>query len=448
MTKPFFRPYHYDRPRRPRIAGGVFLILALMAAGSWYYFVYHPAPWPTALKTPSAMPTSAAPVEPQAGQLLGIEARQVYDATQAQAMARENYGTVTLPALTGATKITFRYRSTDRDGSFINVYGRAYIPLTGDNHQVFAFAPGTTGMGDQCAPSLENVKVSNWGNYDSHMLMYASQGFAVVTTDYEGMRDTTRIHHYMVGELEGRALLDAIRALRMLPEAQHRLDAEHVVVGGYSQGGHAAYWADTIAPTYAPDVVVKGVVGFGPVMSVKESVGDVAYGSSLNWFGPYVLASYTDYYKQDYQLARIFQPRYLQNLRHDVLSHCIDTDIAYWGHNPSAVYTPEFLAAINSETFAASYPLLAEAMSRNAAGNEPTESAKLINQGRFDNVILARQQQAMIPGMCVSSRGAVALKTYDGTHYNTMVLSLRDTIAWMKQIGRGEPPATTCQPPV
>jgi hypothetical protein len=445
MLRPFFQPYHHDKPQRShRGAVGAFLLLTLVTGTFLYYFTHLDAT--RRVSTIPVVVASPIPLKPAPGQLLDIEAKQAFSEAQTQAVAHENYGTATLPAKSGITKITFRYRSSDVDGSIITEYGRAYIPTGSGEYPIFAFAPGTVGMGDQCAPSLENPKIANWGNYDSHMMMYASQGYAAVTTDYEGMRDPSRIHHYMNGELEGRALLDAVRALKNLPEAKGHLQDNQVIVGGYSQGGHASFWADTIAQSYSPDISIKGVVGFGPVMSVKESIGDVVYGSSLNWFGPYVLESYRDYYHADYGLERILQPRFIPNLTSDVLSHCIDTDISFWGHNPNAVYTPGFLASINSNTFAADYPELSRDLDKNSVGNEATSSAKLINQGRNDNVVLARQAESVMPGMCSASTGPVQLKLYNGTHYNTMVLSLNDTLAWMKQVDEGIRPATTCPP--
>jgi len=445
VIQPFFKPYRHDKSQRShRGAVGAFIVLALVTSAFLYFFIHQDDV--RRGRTVPAVISSPIPIKPAPGQLLGVDARQTFSLTQTQEVAHENYGAATLPAKSGVTKITFRYRSSDLDGTLFTVYGRAYVPTGARSYPVFAFGPGTTGIGDQCAPSLENPKVANWGNYDSHMLMYASQGYVAVTTDYEGMRDPGRIHHYLNGELEGRALLDAIRAIKYLPDTKGHLKEGQVVVGGYSQGGHAAFWADTIAEAYAPDVTVKGVVGFGPVTSVKESIGDVAFGSTLNWIGPYVLTSYHDYYKADYGLERILQPRFHQNLTGDVLSHCIDSDIAFWGHNPNAVYTPQFLASINTDTFASDYPELARDLDKNSVGNEATSSAKLINQGRNDNVVLARQSESAIPGMCHASTGPVQLKLYDGTHYNTMILSLNDTLAWLKQVTGGERPVSTCQP--
>lgn len=445
MVQPFFQPYRHDKPQRRRHgAVGAFIVLSLVTGAFLYYFIHLDASRRTG--TVSETVTSPIPIKPAPGQLLGVDSKQTFSLTQTQEVAHQNYGAATLPAKSGVTKISFRYRSSDVDGAFYTVYGRAYLPTGGGSYPIFAFGPGTTGIGDQCASSLENPKAANWGNYDSHMLMYASQGYVAITTDYEGMRDAGRMHHYMNGELEGRALLDAIRAVKHLPDSKGHLMEGQVVLGGYSQGGHAAFWADTIADTYAPDVTVKGVVGYGPVMSVKESIGDVAYGSTLNWFGPYVLASYRDYYKADYGLERILQPRFLQNLTGDVQSHCIDSDIAFWGHDPNIVYTPQFLASINANTFASEYPELARDLDKNSVGDEATPSAKLINHGRNDNVVLARQSETVIPGMCRASIGPVQLKLYNGTHYNTMILSLNDTLAWMRQVTSGGRPISTCQP--
>ena len=68
-------------------------------------------------------------------------------------------------------------------------------------------------------------------------------------------------HPYLVGESEGRAVLDSIRAARaLLGDAVSNTAA----IYGHSQGGHAAVWADLLAPTYAPDLNVAGVAAMAP----------------------------------------------------------------------------------------------------------------------------------------------------------------------------------------
>jgi hypothetical protein len=383
---------------------------------------------------------------PKAGDVLGEDDIKLYTPEETTALAKENYGGATLPITTGITKIIFHYRSELPGGEPITVYGRAYLPETpAKNLPIFAFAPGTTGIGDKCAASLEQPKVSNWANYDSHMAMYASQGYAAVITDYEGMRDPNRIHHYMVGELEGRAVLDSVRALRRLSESKGRLDQSQVFLGGYSQGGHAAFWADKIAASYAPDVKPLGVVGFGPVMSVKETLTDVVHAANINWFGPYVAYSYDDYYSANF--STILLPHWKDTLATDVPAHCIDTDLPFWGHNPANVYTPEFIQAATNGTMAQLFPDFNKDLDLNEVGTDSTSSAKLINEGAEDNVVLPAQQTAEVPKLCQSSAGPVALKVYPNTtHYSAMVHGLADTLAWMKLLSNGGKPAATCSP--
>ncbi|MBW4062031.1 hypothetical protein HJC99_05665 [Candidatus Saccharibacteria bacterium] len=442
-SKPIYR---HDQPvnKPPRWPLYALAGVLLVALGAGYCSRHHGQNALNTSRTVSPMVT-ATPAG-GAGQVLGIDGVTNFTAAQAQALSKQNYGAVAPVITTGITKVTFHYRSIDLNGAPITVYGRAYFPNNDNNNlPIFAFAPGTTGVGPQCAASLENVATASWGNYDSHMVTYASQGYAAVTTDYEGMRDPGHLHHYMVGPLEGRAVLDSIRALGQLSQSKGRLDQSSVFVAGYSQGGHAAFWADTINASYAPDIKLSGVIGYGPVLSVEETMNDVTRGSILNWFGPYVLVSYADYYHQNYNPDAILQPRFAATLTADVTSHCVDTAYSFWGHDPSKVYTPPYLSAIQNGTLGQLYPELLHDLQQNATGTEATTTAKLINQGHYDNVVLPAQAQAALPSMCRASKGPVTLKLYpSATHFNTMVVSLNDTLAWMKQVTDGDKITSTC----
>ena len=63
-------------------------------------------------------------------------------------------------------------------------------------------------------------------------------GWVVIATDYS-FAEKGGPHPYLIGEGEARAALDAVRAARQMSELT--LD-NHMVVWGYSQGGHAALW--------------------------------------------------------------------------------------------------------------------------------------------------------------------------------------------------------------
>lgn len=432
------RPYMYKH-RKKRDFRGLLTVLSIFAiVVAMYVF------WGRGNNTvvlPNLLPT---PAGPQAGDVIAEDKPLNFTLDQTTQIARQNYGGTAQPITTAVTKINYEFRSQLPSGEFITIHARAYLPQNPrTNLPIFAFATGTTGIGDQCSPSLEDPAKANWANYDSHMTMYASRGYAVVTPDYEGHRDPNRIHHYMVGELEGRVLLDSIRALRKLASTKDRLNSSTVFLSGYSQGGHAAFWADKIASSYAADVKPLGVLGFGPVMSVKRTLTDVTRAANINWFGPYVLFSYRDYYRTDY--GQILIPHWDETLATDVPGHCIDTNIPFWGRSPAEVYTPEFIAAMSADKLAESYPVLDRDLEKNEVTPITTNTAKRINQGELDNVVLPGQQQAVMPELCRTSRGSVQLVVYPhANHYDTMAKSFADTIGWMKALEKGEKPPTTC----
>ena len=343
------------------------LLIATVAVGAFVPWIYQTAPNPVVV---NALPHPLTATD--AGVILSRTDEPSLTLQQVQASSHQDYGRFTVLAKYGVARSLITYRSYDTDGTPLTIYARVYQPIGVKNAPILGFAPGTTGIGDVCAASLEIPQVASWANYESHMLTYAGQGYATVITDYEGMRDPGRLHHYMVGQLEGRAVLDSVRALINFDGKSDQLDTKHIFLAGYSQGGHAALWADQLAATYAPELKLSGVIGFGAVVSVEETLADVTHGSNLDWFGPYVLVSYADYYHETYPLEQILQPKYRSNLSGDVTSHCINTDVEFWGTDPNAVFMPPFLEALQTHTLTASFPELAKRMQQNDAGATTT----------------------------------------------------------------------------
>lgn len=422
------------------------LVLLVAGAGVYGYIHFRPHLVNSVRVITGERPTPTPEIK--TGKIIEEQVPVTYTTEETKKLIHETNKQFNLPVDQGITKQLIRYNSSDGSDSNVPVYARVYRPLSvtpGKTLPIFSFAPGTTGIDDHCAASLEVAAKSNWANYDSLMAAYASQGYVVVTIDYEGMRDTTRLHHYMVGELEGRAVLDSIRSLKNLKNTKDVINTDKIALAGYSQGGHAAYWADKIAPDYARELNISGVVGFGPVSSVKETWADITRGANINWFGPFVLASYSDYYKQDYMTSEILQNKWSKNLSSDVAKNCIDTVIGYWGKKPDQVYEAKFLAALKNDNLAqVGYGALASDLEKNKLGNTMTKTAKLINQGVEDNVILPRQSMAFRDRLCAAGNKNVSYKAYRANHYNTMVISFNDTMAWMGQVLSGQSPPTAC----
>src|SRR4029450_6019847 len=100
-----------------------------------------------------------------------------------------------------------------------------------DGRRILTIAHGTTGIADACAPS-KNPRFTEL----SLMSPYLEQAYLVAETDYEGLGTPGR-HPYLVGESEGRGVLDAALAAAELPDADA---GDQFAIFGYSQGGHGA----------------------------------------------------------------------------------------------------------------------------------------------------------------------------------------------------------------
>src|SRR5215213_2050040 len=141
------------------------------------------------------------------------------------------------------------------------VSGMVLVPAAPSpgSRPLVAYAPGTQGWGDQCAPS-RTVPAGSFGELVAVNGLLA-RGWAVVVTDYPGL-GTPGPHRYNVGIAEGLAVLDALRAAVRLPPAGLDPSAP-AAVAGYSQGGGAAGWAAQLQPVYAPSLPLVGVAAGG-----------------------------------------------------------------------------------------------------------------------------------------------------------------------------------------
>jgi len=162
------------------------------------------------------------------------------------------------PLFPQATIWQMLYHSRDGAGHDIAVSGYAVVPkrrAPASGRPVFAWAHGLVGLGDQCAPSKA---------IPDHLPAYGrpqvARGAVLVATDYEGL-GTPGDHPYLVGDAEGRGVLDSIRAAANLPDVGSLGD---IVIAGDTEGGSAALFAAQIAHKYAPELHISGVIALAP----------------------------------------------------------------------------------------------------------------------------------------------------------------------------------------
>nr|WP_254071555.1 MULTISPECIES: lipase family protein [unclassified Rathayibacter] len=120
-------------------------------------------------------------------------------------------------------------------------------------------------------------------------------GWTVVAPDLADP-STDRPMPYLVGEGEARASLDAVRAARQLSGGALE---PGVAVWGHSQGGHAALWTASTAPSYAPELTVRAVAAFAPAVDPGELIAPTAPPVPAVLLGGWIAAGYDAWYGDD-----------------------------------------------------------------------------------------------------------------------------------------------------
>lgn len=174
-----------------------------------------------------------------------------------------------------ATGKRIKYVSTDPSGEPIVVSGAVLTPRPeiAQSHKenatrTVAWAHGTTGVADQCAPSAtDHLDLPVYDDYTRVVAGYVSQGWTVTASDYPGL-GTPGPHPYVTGRSEGRSVIDSVRAARNLDPAL----SDKWVVSGHSQGGQAAIFASELADTYGKGLHLRGTVALAPASNLDRIV--------------------------------------------------------------------------------------------------------------------------------------------------------------------------------
>jgi pimeloyl-ACP methyl ester carboxylesterase len=277
------------------------------------------------------------------------------------------------------------------------------------------------------------------------MLSYAAQGYMAILPNWQGFDDRDRVHPYFVAELEGRVMLDAARAVYDFfahPPAQDILarPAQAVFLGGYSQGGHGAFAADRLAPDYAPELEIKGIIGHAMAPDVEGLMRD----SPL--YGPYIVYAYRAFYGADLiDPADVFVERWLSTFESDVTSKCIDEVLAYYPDNPALIYTPEFRNALYNDRLAEMFPAFKEKLDANDSYQKNyTSVPALILYGQADPIVKVSTIAEFVSYLCARGKN-VTSKRYAGIdHFQARQYSFKDTLAWMQNILDGNTPVPNC----
>ena len=170
-----------------------------------------------------------------------------------------------IDAASSARRILYTSTDVRWHSGQVPVSGTLYLPPgtpPAGGWPLAAWAHGTLGVADACAPSWAMHKPRD----AAYINRWLKAGFAVVATDYQGLGGPGP-HPYLIWQAESRSVLDSARAALA---ARPGLIANAVIVTGQSQGSGPAIGSALIAAEYAPDLKVLGAVGTGVVSTVPD----------------------------------------------------------------------------------------------------------------------------------------------------------------------------------
>jgi len=344
-------------------------------------------------------------------------------------------------------RITFE--TVDEYSEVVETQADLYVPYV-DSEEAFpvlGHAAGTTGVGNGCAPLDERATGRSWGGYHAHSLAYAGQGYVVVFPNWLHFEDPQLTHGYFVSELQAHTLLDAVRAAYRVWDRDQALDtqaepAQTAFMMGYSSGGHAVFAAKDRAERYAPELPLKGVIGFGPVTDPELLLQEDPI------FGPYLVYAYRAFYGEDIiDPAEVYLPIWASDFEDDVLSICVDEIFYYYSHSARRMYDPEFREVLYDGRLAAVYPEFAEQLAANTAGlGGGNDIPILILQGTADTVITPPSQRAFVDQLCVLGNAVTLIEYEAATHADVRWRSYTDALAWMGDAAQGGALPSNCPP--
>jgi acetyl esterase/lipase len=325
------------------------------------------------------------------------------------------------------TVLRVLYHSESVEGDDIAVSGIIVVPdgdAPAEGRDVLSWAHGTTGIADQCAPSLDpnGAGIELVGPFLERDMVF-------VATDYEGLGTPGR-HPYIAGVSEGRGTLDIVKAAVNLGDRTGA--SERTVLWGHSQGGHAVLFANQIAADYAPELDVVGTVAGAPPSQlplIAAALRDSPYRFYLGMTAAGWNAAYPDA-----DLSLVLTPLGIDLL--DQVDEACASDLgAAWSS-----YEYEELITNDPNDVEPWATLLVE----NDPGYEVGASPVLIIHGESDEQIPVISSQLLVTRMCDIGQ-VVERLTYPGqSHAGVIGPSMPDMLEWIDARLAGEEAPSDC----
>lgn len=297
--------------------------------------------------------------------------------------------------------------------------------------KVIAWAHGTWGVAEQCAPSLS----ANFYAATPSLAEMVRAGYVVVAPDYPGL-GSPGPHPYLVGQDTAHSALDAVRAARAIPGAAA---GARFAVWGESQGGHAALWTGMLARGYAPDLTLVGVAAAAPPTDLAANFRS---GSDTNVRA--MLSAFTAYsWSQRFgaPLASLFNRANQGVVTRLARNNCVEL-----GKNPrlgTILGIASVKAALKRKDITTTAPWAA-LMRANSVDSTAIFGPLLIAQGTGDTVVAPTVTRAFARRACRDRRPVRYLAMPGVDHAQSGRASGAATLAWIADRFAGKPAPSDC----
>jgi hypothetical protein len=336
------------------------------------------------------------------------------------------------------TASTVLYHSRTVAGKDTIVSGTLFTPTLSSPAAagtLLTLAPGTQGLGPQCAPSKQFVAGTE---YESAAVVAAlAQGWSVAVTDYDGYVNGGA-PTYVAGEAMGHAVLDLARAAAQVPGARVTRQSP-VLLQGYSQGGGGAAWAASLAPDYAPELDIRAAA-VGGVPADVQAVADSLDGTPTAYFELLGIVGLANAYPDAFDLdARL-------NERGKAMRAALSSECVGGPSTLSAAGTSISDYTVDGASLAdlAQDPEIAQVMAENQLAARPAPTVPVYqSHAAGDEIVQPAQATALHEAWCAAG----VTTRYDllpAEHVTGGVESLAPFNAWLGAVAAGLPVTGNC----
>ena len=334
----------------------------------------------------------------------------------------------------GGTAYRLLYVSARPDGSSAVSGAMVFLPDTpapAQGRPVLAWAHGTVGMGDACAPSRDPQGTTDMAGWLEQSL---ALGWVVVATDYVGL-GTPGPELYLVAQAEANDVVHSVQALRAWDLAEA---GDRYAVYGHSQGGHSALWTGHLAAGIDPSLELVGVAAAAPAAMLPEIVS-VQWETAAGWaIGPEALVGW-QYIDPSLPIEGVLTQAGKDNAER-LAVECIEP-AALEGYLRTDV-GQNFFTVNPSDN-----PGWADLIAEQTPPPMPADMPVFIAQGTADDVVLP-WPQAMLQEQWCQAGSTLTMEWLGGVnHVEAAIVAGPAAMVWIADRFAGRPAPRTCDVP-